>query len=95
MAQQIMLKKDNLIKKSYVGFSWTVFFFGFFVPLFRGDWKWLLIMLILTLLSFGIASIILAFVYNKFYTCNLLEKGWRPVDEYSRTVLQYKGYLSE
>lgn len=27
------------IKEAPVGFSWTVFFFGFFPPLFRSDWK--------------------------------------------------------
>ena len=29
-----------------IGFSWTVFFFGSLVPLFRGDLKWFFIMLI-------------------------------------------------
>ncbi len=33
-------------KESYVGFSWTTFFFGPFVPLFRGDFKWFFIMLV-------------------------------------------------
>lgn len=34
------------VKQVKVGFSWTTFFFGFFVPLFRGDIKWFLIMLL-------------------------------------------------
>ena len=28
------------MKLAPVGYSWTNLFFGFFVPLFRGDWKW-------------------------------------------------------
>lgn len=27
-----------------VGFSWTMLFFGIFVPLFRSDWKWFFIL---------------------------------------------------
>ena len=33
-------KKTHQLKQAPIGFSWTNFFFGFFVPLFRGDWKW-------------------------------------------------------
>lgn len=87
MAIEIKLKKDNIVKNGYVGFSWTTLFFGFFVPLFRGDWLWLLIMLILGIFTSGIANIVLAFLYNKIYTNKLLEDGWQPADDYSKSVL--------
>ena len=90
MAQMIVLEKNGIQKKSFVGFSWTTFFFGFFVPLIRGDIKWFLIMLILSFLSFGLAQFILCFLYNKFYTVNLLEKGYSPADEFSRSILKIK-----
>ncbi len=78
----ISLKKDNLIKKGLVGFSWTTFFFGFFVPIIRGDAR--LAIVVVTLFTFGLSNIVFAFIYNKQYTTRLLESGYEPADEYSR-----------
>ena len=32
MAKIIMLEKNGVQKQGFVGFSWTMLFFGFFVP---------------------------------------------------------------
>lgn len=94
MAENVNLKKGNLRKKSLIGFSWTTLFFGFFVPLFRGDWLWLLIMLTLGIITSGISNIVLAFLYNDFYTTKLLENGWEPADEISKNILVNKEMIS-
>lgn len=93
MAVEINLKKGNLIKKGFVGYSWTTLFFGPFVPLFRGDWLWALIMLALGIVTYGLSSVILGFIYNKIYTNKLLEDGWEPIDEISKNILVNKGMI--
>lgn len=64
MAEQIMLKKGNFTKKSYIGFSWTVFFFGFFVPLFRGDLKGAGVLLLLNIIMKGIINLYIEKVFK-------------------------------
>lgn len=91
---KVHLKHESgLIKECKVGFSWTVFFFGFFPPLFRGDWKWALILVIVDPLTFSMASLVLSFIYNGIYIKDLLQNGYKPADEHSRNVLVNKGYI--
>lgn len=96
MATEINLKKGNLIKKGLVGFSLTTLFFGFFVPIFRGDFTWAIIMVVLEAITCGASNIVMAFFYNnKIYTAKLLENGWEPADEYSKKILIEKGMITE
>lgn len=88
----------NQFKQVKAGFSWTMFFFGFWVPLFRGDWKWLIIMLLLDivgLFTFGIvtkiADIVMSFLYNKLYLQDLVSNGYKPTDDASANILKQKG----
>ncbi len=46
VATTINLKKGNLIKKGFVGFSWTTLLFNFWVPVIRGDARWAIVMFI-------------------------------------------------
>lgn len=65
------------IKEAPVGFSWTVLFFGFFPALFRGDWKWALIMFLLAALTFGLSTFVFMFIYNKLYIKDLIGSGFK------------------
>lgn len=88
MAKVVNLQRGGLVAKGVVGFSWTTLFFGAFVPLFRGDWKWFLIMLIAAICTMGISNLVLCFIYNGIYTRDLLEnKNYEPADEISRQRL--------
>ena len=123
MAIEVNLEKYGHRKKGFLGFSWTAFFFNFFVPLIRGDFKWFLIFIspylvivILVLFSlksityneniitaFAIFSLILKllsrlvfpFIYNSFYTKDLLKRGYLPPedDDYSNAILKGNRYL--
>ena len=84
---KVSLKK-NLIKKEVpVGFSWTVTFFGSFVPLFRGDLKWFFIMILLGTMTLGFSKFFFMFCYNKIYIKELLADGWMPATDFDRSLL--------
>ena len=70
----------EVTKEAPVGFSWTILFFGPFPPIFRGDWKWGLIILVAAFLTFGLSSFIFMFIYNKLYLKSLLEQGYTSID---------------
>lgn len=84
-------KDTGLTRECPTGFSWTVFFFGLFVPLIRGDLKWSAIFFALTLLvglpTLGlgapIVGIVFSFFYNKVYIRELMSKGFIPADDHS------------
>lgn len=65
------------IKSAPVGFSWTVFLFGFFPPLFRSDWKWFFIILLASFFTVGLSNIVFAFIYNKLHIVDLIGKGYK------------------
>ncbi|MBW1616304.1 MAG: hypothetical protein JRJ49_07190 [Deltaproteobacteria bacterium] len=69
--------KTGHIKEAPVGFSWTVLFFGFFPPLFRGDWKWTIIIFLLSCLTICFSNLIFMFIYNKLYIKDLVGAGFK------------------
>ncbi len=77
----------NEIVSRKIGFSWTTILFGYFVPLFRKDWKWFFIMLIAGIFTSGLSGFVFAFLYNKLHIHTLLSKGFQPANELSRQIL--------
>ena len=123
MAIEVNLEKYGYKKKGFLGFSWTAFFFNFFVPLFRLDFlgffifisPYLIIAIIIlftiitginnenaifaliiicSILKF-ISRFVFPFIYNKFYTKDLIKEGYLPPvdDDYSNAILKGTGYL--
>ena len=81
MATKIQMRHrhNGIYKDGFIGFSWTYLFFGFFVPLLRGNYAMAGIHFLIFVLSgplFWLIQIILAFYINRWYTLNLIEKGY-------------------
>ena len=78
MAKRIQLinPETGLMKSGYYGFSWTFLFFGWFVPIFRGELFISLLHFVITVVTFGLWQVIIAFLYNKQYMTRMLEKGY-------------------
>jgi hypothetical protein len=89
----IYLTNGVEIKKAPVGFSWTMFCWGFFVPLFRQDWFWAIMLLIAACLLGPIIGIISAFFYNKVYIKHLVSKGYTFKDTPGVSDDYLKNYL--
>lgn len=98
--KMVLRHPSGATKQVKLGFSWTTFFFGLFVPLIRGDLKWAAIMFSLELLvgifTFGIGAwvvgIIFAFVYNKIHARELGEKGYEAINDADATL--YTRYIN-
>jgi hypothetical protein len=89
MAVGIMMKDPStgIVKKGFYGFSWTTFCFGGIPALCRGDIIIGLAVIVLNLITCFITGIIWAFLYNKYYTVSLVEKGYQFIgseDEVAR-----------
>ena len=77
----------GIVRHCKVGFSWTMLFFGIFVPLVRGDVKWFFMSLIISIFTCGLGWLVLPFLYNKAYIKGLLESGYKPATENDRNIL--------
>lgn len=100
----ITLRNINtgLIKNCPTGFSWTTLIFGLFVPLVRGDFKWAIALIFLSMIAGGptfgfgafFVDFIFAFLYNKIYIRSLMERGFVPADDFSKNWCIHKGLIS-
>ena len=96
MSVKFQLKKDAYMKKGAVGFSYTTYFWEFFVPIFRGDGKGLLMLLIARILLLSPGYLINYFFRNFIFNPNsLLTKILTPLLDikYKYIVICYYLFL--
>ena len=80
-------KDSGINKNGFVGYCWTYYFFGFFVPIFRGEISIGIFHLIFSLVTFGIFQLVMPFLYNKQFSTRLLTNGWELNDTDERNEL--------
>ena len=97
MAYAVMTVTNGIETKQVpLGFSWTVFFWGFIPMLMRQDWIWGIGLLAGAVVLGPFAGIVCSFVYNKAYAKALFEKGYKisalPAGYTEDHVKGYLGY---
>jgi hypothetical protein len=71
-------EQSGLQKNGYVGYSLTYYFFGWLVPIIRGEIGIGVLHLVLTVVSLGaLQFLVMPFLYNKQYMTRLLTNGWQ------------------
>ena len=78
MASHIYIRHEQsgITKNGYYGFSWTYFFWGWLVPIIRGEVGIGALHLLFSIFTLGIWQIIVCFLYNKQYMTRMLTTGW-------------------
>lgn len=95
---KVELKNYNTseIKQIKVGYSWTVFFWGWIPSIFRKDWIGALAIFVLNLFVFYlvgtygvlITDAIIGALYNKNYISRLLKNGYVPIGDQDKSLLK-------
>jgi hypothetical protein len=84
---------SHVVKEQKLGFSWTTFFFGGWVAIFRGQWGEVLKWFLLNPITLGIWGIVQCWTTNKKTIVSFLEKGYLPATEKDADFLISKGVL--
>ena len=84
---RVIHKQSGIERKCFVGYSWTYFFFGFFVPIFRGEISIGIFHLIFSIVTFGLFQLVMPFLYNKQASVRLLLNGWELNDTEENNLL--------
>lgn len=77
--------RTGQVRSAPLGFSWTMFFFGPFAPMVRGDWKWAAIIFVMAvfaaIISMGVLgwapALVGSFIWNKSYLSRLAQDGFQ------------------
>ena len=85
---------NGKLREAPIGFSWTTFFFGFLPALLRGHWLASFVMLLIGIVTGGLAWLAFPFLYNKFYVKHLVKDGYvvASTDANMAVIEKYLGY---
>jgi hypothetical protein len=86
--------KDSGIRKTArLGWCWTYYYFGFIVPIIRGEIGIAVLHFILSVVTLGLFQFIWSFFYNKQHITRLMTSGWMlddtpEVEKFAREKLR-------
>jgi hypothetical protein len=93
MAKVRLKNKSGVVKTAKVGFSWTTFFFGGWVAMFRGQWGEVLKWFFLNPITLGFWGLVQCWTTNKKTVIGIIEKGYEPATDLDRDLLVRKNII--
>ena len=94
MAKVRLRNTVGVVKELKVGFSWTTFFFGGWVAMFRGQWGEVLKWFFLNPITIGMWGLTQCWTTNKKTIVNYIEKGYEPSSDTDRQRLVSKSVIA-
>jgi hypothetical protein len=82
----------NQTKLCPTGISWSYFWLGVIVPIYRNDWKFAAIVFLLGMVTLGLSHFYFMFKYNEHYIKSLLADGFVPKSEEDANILKSLNY---
>ena len=73
----IKFNKNGLTKEVKIGFSWTIFFFGWMALAIRGQY----VPALISMFTFNMASFYFMFAGNRLLARQLVESGWTSAEK--------------
>jgi hypothetical protein len=93
MATVKLTNSTGVAKELKVGFSWTTFFFGGIVAMFRGQWGEVAKWVFLNPITFGIWGLVQCWTTNKKTVVMHMEKGYAPATDSDKITLQQRSII--
>ncbi|PFP29387.1 hypothetical protein COJ96_10815 [Bacillus sp. AFS073361] len=93
MAYVKLKTQTGVVKELKLGFSWTTFWFGGWVSIFRGEWSEVAKWVFLNPITLGFWGLAQCWNANKKTIISHLEKGYEPSTDLDRALLQNKNII--
>ena len=92
LQKRVLIKhtQSSIVKSGYIGYCWTYLFFGWIVPIFRGEIGISALHLLFTLITAGLFQFVMSFLYNKQFMIRHLTNGYELSDEESVNLMARK-----
>jgi hypothetical protein len=89
-----LVNNAGVVKEFKAGFSWTTFFFGGWVAMFRGQWSEVAKWFFLNPITLGFWGLAQCWTGNKKTIIGYLEKGYKAASDHDEAILKNRNIIA-
>ncbi len=68
--------RTGITRTAPIGFSWRLLQFGALLPMYQGEWRLCMLVIVCGAFTFSVSNVALAFFYNKLRVRSLVAAGF-------------------